>query len=339
MKLHGMLATGIVAIALVTAGCKSSAKKSDATLVEGTTPGKPVKPVVDGERLNSVVMLVGNRPLTDIDYEEGLELVKLFKQGKTSTKEVEEFLVEKSIVEQVAEEESIVVSDERLDHEVERRREMARESSEERFRGRIEHDTGVSFRSWRESLRYQLIRQQIVQIKVTIPQPDEREVEAFYKKNASRVGVELLFREIVFPAAASISAEREIEALARRVHGQVAANPAGFGEAARALPENVSSYRAGGGLRMWTPIDEVAREDRILAGILYNMPQGSVSPVFRDASNRYRIVRLEGKRPVSLERIREMIRTQLFYEKADDSFARWLEEKKKNMVVRRLPKA
>jgi putative peptidyl-prolyl cis-trans isomerase len=293
------------------------------------------KSTVEGERINSVRLLVGTRPITDIDYEDGSALVKLFRQGRATPKEVENFLIEKSIVDQVAEEESIVVSDERIDNEIKRRMEMAKETDEEAFKARIERETQVSFRLWKESLRYQMVRQQIVQIKVTIPQPDEKEVEKFYKQNAHRVGVELLFREIVFPVAPTIAAEREIDKRARQVHSQVSANPASFGDVARSLPENVSAFKAGGGIRLWIPIDDLAREDRVLAGMLYNLPQGAVSPVFRDSTNRYRIVLLEGKRPVSLEKIREMIRMQLFYDKADESFERWIEERKRNLVIRK----
>ena len=293
------------------------------------------KSTVEGERINSVRLLVGTRPITDIDYEDGAALVKLFRQGRATPKEVENFLIEKSIVDQVADEESIVVSDERIDNEIKRRMEMAKETDEEAFKARIERETQVSFRLWKESLRYQMVRQQIVQIKVTIPQPDEKEVEKFYRQNAHRVGVELLFREIVFPVAPTIAAEREIDKRARQVHSQVSANPASFGDVARSLPENVSPFKAGGGIRLWIPIDDLAREDRVLAGMLYNLPQGAVSPVFRDSTNRYRIVLLEGKRPVSLEKIREMIRMQLFYDKADESFERWIEERKRNLVIRK----
>lgn len=293
------------------------------------------KSTVEGERINSVRLLVGTRPITDIDYEDGSALVKLFRRGRATPKEVENFLIEKSIVDQVAEEESIVISDERIDNEIKRRMEMAKETEEEAFRERIERETQVPFRLWKESLRYQMLRQQILQIKVTIPQPDEKEIEKFYKENAHRVGVELLFREIVFPVAPTIAAEREIDRRARQVHSQVSANPASFGDVARSLPENVSPFKAGGGIRLWIPIDELAREDRILAGVLYNLSRGAVSPVFRDSTNRYRIVLLEGRRPVSLEKIREMIRMQLFYAKADESFERWIEERKRNLVIRK----
>jgi putative peptidyl-prolyl cis-trans isomerase len=293
------------------------------------------KSTVKGETINSVRLLVGTAAITDIDYEDGAALAKLFRQGRTTPAEIENFLIEKAIVDQVAEEESIVVSEERVQNEIRRRMEMAKETDEEAFRERIELETQLPFRLWKESLRYQMVRQQIVQIKVTIPQPDEKEVEAFYKKNAHRVGVELLFREIVFPEAPTIAAEREIDKRARQVHAQVLANPASFGDVARSLPENVSPFKAGGGIRLWVPIDDLAREDRVLAGILYNLSPGAVSPVFRDAANRYRIVLLEGKRPVSIDRVREMIRMQLFYDKADESFARWIEERRRNLVIRK----
>lgn len=289
----------------------------------------------EGEIINSVRLIVGTKPITDLDFEDGAALVKLFRPGRVTQKEVEEFLIEKSIVDQVAEEESVIVSEERIDKEIKRRMEMARETDEQAFRERIERETHVPFRLWKESLRYQLVRQQIVQIKVTIPQPDEREVEEFYRKNAHRVGVELLFREIVFPKAPTIAAERKINNRAHQVHARVSANPASFAEVARSLPENVSPFKAGGGIRLWVPIDELAREDRILAGMLYRLQPGTVSPVFRDGSNRYRIVLLEGKRPVSLDRVREMIRMQLFYEKADESFARWIAEKRRQLVIRK----
>lgn len=325
-KLSKVIMVGITFLSLTY--CSSANKKTDVATFD--------KSKIEGERINGVKVLVGTRPITDIDFEDGRSLVQLFRPGKITTKEIEDFLIEKSIVDQVADEESIVVGQERIDNEISRRMEMARETSEAAFKERIERESKVPFRLWQESLRYQMVRQQIVQIKVTIPQPDEKEIEDFYKKNANRVGVELLFREIVFPPTNSIAAEREIEAKARQIANQVMQNPASFSDVARSLPENVSAYKAGGGIRLWIPIDELAKEDRVLAGMLYNMAPGTVSPVFRDANQRYRIVRLEGKRPVSIEKIREMIRAQLFYEKADESFERWIEEKKRNLVIRRV---
>ncbi|MBW7857986.1 MAG: hypothetical protein H3C43_06810, partial [Leptonema sp. (in: Bacteria)] len=210
--------SGLIFLSL--AYCSSSVKKAEVLKLD--------KAKVDGEKINGVKLLVGTRPITDIDFEEGSSLVQLFKPGKVTAKQVEDFLVEKSIVDQVAEEESIVVGQERIDSEISRRMEMARETSEAAFKERIERESKVPFRLWQESLRYQMVRQQIVQIKVTIPQPDEKEIEDFYKKNANRVGVELLFREIVFPPTTSIAAAREIESKARQVANQVMQNPASF---------------------------------------------------------------------------------------------------------------
>ncbi len=289
-----------------------------------------------GEELNYVYMIVGKKSITKYEVD------KISKQAEFSSKienrkiSTEDFLIEKLIVEQVAEEESIIVNDERLRNEIEKRRVASNVKTTEEFKTIIEKETGLSFELWKEVLRYQLLKQQIIQIRIPIPQPKEKEIEDFYNKNKNQIGIEILFREIVFPKTFSISAEKEIYEVAKKVHDQLTKNPEDFSNIAKNTKENVSLYKSGGGIRLWTPITDIAREDPVLAGAVFRLPVGMISPIFKNQNQQYVIVKVEGRRPIPIEKVRELIQMKLFYDKAEESFQNWIQQKKREMIIKKI---
>ena len=105
---------------------------------------------------------------------------------------------------------------------------------------------------------------------------------------------------------------------------------------ARTLPENVAPYKFAGGLRNWEEIQAIAEEDRILAGVLYNMQPGQLSQIFRDQAGRYRIVYLQAKRPIPLDEVRALIERRLYMDQADKAFDEWMKKQKEDLTIQRL---
>ncbi|MCS7205165.1 MAG: peptidyl-prolyl cis-trans isomerase [Leptospiraceae bacterium] len=289
-----------------------------------------------GEKLNTIVYVVGKKAITQYDIERVKKLVNFINKTEYRNQTPESFLIEKAIIEQIAEEEVIIVNDERLRTEIEKRRQNANFPTLDEFKAFVEKETQLSFEEWKEVLRYQILKQILLQIKVSIPQPEEREIEEFYKKHQKQIGLEVLYREIIFPRTNTIAEEKRIFDIAKEVHNQITKNPQSFPEVARNLPENVSRFRFGGGLRFWTSITDVASEDPIIAGAIYNLPVGSISPIFKNQFGQYTILKIEGKRPTPIEKVREIIRMRLFYEKSEESFQQWLNEQKQKYVIQKL---
>ncbi|MBE7437660.1 MAG: hypothetical protein HS115_04325 [Spirochaetales bacterium] len=293
-------------------------------------------PALPGEPFLTVRYIVGETAITDRD----IESIALHFKGTARQRQEKsvQMLIERAIIDREARNESIIVSDARLEHEINQRMQMAGISSEEAFRKSIERDTGMDFKLWKDELRYILIRQQLVQIKLNVPRPEDSEVETFYRKNRHRIGEEVRFREILLrPSSGSLDEERRISSIARETQRALRGNPALFSGVARTLADNSSPRRAAGGLYDYMAIHEVAEKDRVIAAVLHTLRRGQVSEVFRDRRGNYVILYLENKRPVPIDRIRELIRNRLYFEKEQEVFSAFLEERKKETVIREVP--
>lgn len=289
-----------------------------------------------GESFLTVRYIVGETAITDRDIE---SVARHFKGTARQRQEKSvQMLIERAIIDREARAESIIVSEARLEHEINQRMQMAGISSEEAFRKSIERDSGMDFKLWKDELRYVLIRQQLVQIKLNVPRPEDAEVESFYRKNRSKIGEEVRFREILLrPSSGSLEEERRISTIARETQRALRGNPALFSGVARTLGDNVSPRRGAGGLYDFMAIHEVAEKDRVIAAVLHTLRTGQVSEVFRDRRGNYVILYLESKRPVPIDRIRELIRSRLYFEKEQEVFSAFLEERKKETVIREVP--
>ena len=289
-----------------------------------------------GEQVNSIYMVVGKKAITKIDMERMTKVVGFISKVENRKINSEDFLIEMLIIEQVAEQESIIVNEERINNEIEKRRIAANLKTVDEFKNIIEKETGLPFDLWKDVLRYQLLKQLIIQIQISVPQPTDKEIEDFYNKHRKDIGIEVLYREIVFPKTYTIKDEKNIYEIVKSTYNQIQSNPNGFAEIAKNLKENVSPYKAGGGIRLWTPIVDIAREDQAVAGALFQLPVGSISPIFKNQSGQYVILKIEGKRPIPLEKVQELIRSRLYYDKAEEAFQNWLEQKKRNLIIKKI---
>jgi putative peptidyl-prolyl cis-trans isomerase len=292
------------------------------------------KPVVV---VNKVRFIVGESAVTELDIRNRMNHIRASKAplGKmTLEKAAISELITIAIVDREAAKESVIISDSRIDNEIRQRMELAGITDMDRFKKDVEKETGLSFSDWKEYMRYQLKKRQLIQISIAVPPPEDREVKAFYNKNKAQIGVEIAYREIILrPRDGSIAEESRVSSLAKNLQSQISRNPGQFGEIAKTTPDNVSPLKSAGGYRTATPIHEIAARDRMLAGMLYNMRVKTVSSVFRDSMNRYMIVLVEEKRPVSLEKVEDNIRNRLYYEKLEKSFDSWVEKKKTEIHV------
>ena len=304
---------------------------------EGAPPEQT--PTDPGEMLNRIVMIVGDRPVTELDIEGAMEGVRAGRSGnrKRGTRAEDQALddlVVRSIVEREAEKESIIISDTRIQNEIDRRKELSGINSDKVFRQEVEKNTGMAFEVWIDDMRFQLKKRHLIQLMVSVPRPSDAEVERFYRQNRNKIGVEVSFREMILrPKNSSIQEERRISNLAKDLRKKVASNPNNFASLARNTPENVSPLRYRGGLQPYTGIQEVAARHQMLAGLLFSMRNGEVSGVYRDPNGNYLFAQLLGKRPVPLDSVGEMIRQRLYFEKEEEAFDTWIDSKMKEISI------
>lgn len=289
----------------------------------------------NGVILNRVRMVVGSISITQIDVENQMAQLRQSNRPPRNLEQAAlDRLITRAIVNMEAERESIIVSEARMENEIRRRQQATGIADQVEFQKTVARQTGSTFEIWVDDLRFEIIKRQLVQVKLTVPQPDEREVERFYRKNRNKVGTEIRYREMLFaPKNASIAEEQRVSNLAKQAHGRISANPRAFATIARSSPDNVSPLKAFGGLQDYLPIQEIAARDQILAGILFNYGAGQVPRPFRTSGNRYMVVYIEGKRPIPLAKVREQIRQRLYFDRENEVFDRWLEKRRKQVAI------
>ncbi len=288
-----------------------------------------------GEAVNRVRYVVGEVAITEVDIQKMAEILRQTREGGPNPeRKAVDVLVERAIVNMEAERESIIVSAERMENEIRRRQLASGAETLEDFRKNVERQTGASFEAWVDQLRFEIIKRQLIQIKLTVEQPGEDEVEKFYRQHRSQVGIEVRYREMIFvPRSGSIEEEARVSRLAQQAHDRVRSNPSSFGDIARSIPENVSPLRGLGGLQDYIPIQSVAERDVTLAGVLFNASPGMTPRPFRISGNRYMVVRVEGKRPVPLSRVRDQIRQRLYFDKENEAFEKWMAKRRKEIAI------
>lgn len=297
-------------------------------------------PVDDGSVIvNRVRIVVGEEAITDLDLRQAGDKLRRANRlrGRSPEAAAADFLIERAIVEMEARRESILVSEERMQNEMKRRMQFAGIVREEDFRVRVERESGLPWDVWQDDLRYEIIKRQLIQVKITVPQASEAEIEQFYRRNRERVGFEVRYREIIFaPRDSSIAEESRVSQQASAAYNRAASAPGSFGALAQTIEGNVSPLRTVGGLNDYVGIQDLAERDQNLAGILFNTAPGSVSRPFRDARGRYVIIMVEARRPVPLEKIRDLIRDRLYFEKEGEAFEEWIARRKREVAVQRL---
>ena len=291
-----------------------------------------------GVIVNQGIYRVGKQIITQEDLKNMVNRLRNMKTKGDLEKKAIDTLIERSLVFAVAEEEAIIVTDERIENEIARQSQF-QGISKAQFRKKIEKELSLPFEEWSKELRYKLIKRQLAQLHLRIPPPSEDEIKRFYRKNRKRIGLEFRYREMVFiPQNGSVAEERRISQTAQSIADKLQAAPKSFANLAKTSPHNNSRYKYRGGLRFYQSIHEIATRNRILATVLFSHSKGEISRPFRDSLNRYVIVKVENKRFIPLKKVRHLILAQLYGKKEDAAFSKWIQKKRKGTAIVSLTK-
>jgi len=296
--------------------------------------------VFSAESLNKILAIVKNISITQIDYEHGEEKYKKLSKflpkvnHRASMKtQVLDFLIARAIVDITAEEESIQVTEKRIETEIEKRMEVMGIKDRATFEKNIQSQTGMNFDMWISELPYQIKKGQLLQVRVNTKLPSDKEIQEWYNANKNKVGFEVKFREIaLIPPKNSLEEETKISKEITSIRNETLKDPGAFKLIASG-PRNQSNYRANGGLVDWIPAFELYKLNKIAATIAMGLQEGRVSDVFRDERKRYCIIKLEGKRPTPLELVKKGIQNMLYRDKEEDSFDGWILSRRREMSI------
>lgn len=288
---------------------------------------------IAGEQVNSVIALIGGVPITQIDFDRGLKDFKSRKgvkveKGRDVPSQVLDLLISRTIVKLSAEEESIVVSDKRVDEALASEISKRGLSSEKQFAEAVKKSLGISLAQYKEEMRRQLVTQQVMQLKVNVPPPSQDQIEDWYASNKSKLGNEYLFRLIFMPLRNKSTAE-EIR-INKAMESAKKLAKTNFAAAAKKYSSHPSKAR--GGLSSWTRLDELAMFDRVLAGAVQNSRRGQVSQVFVGERGYY-IVKVERSRRVTLDSVIPQIQTLLYAQNEQIAFVKWVKKERRRIAV------
>ncbi|MCS6984337.1 MAG: SurA N-terminal domain-containing protein [Leptospiraceae bacterium] len=290
-------------------------------------------PLAAWEILNEVVAVVGNEPITYIDLQNEM---KNFKARKFTKKEdqrnlesqVLDLLIGRQIVELVAQEESITVSPERVEQMLQKEMEIRQVSSKEELRKLIEKETGLSFEDYKKELARQIKTQQVIQLRVTVPNPTSNQIEEWYRLNKNKLGKKYIFRMVAMPFRRDN--ELQVSKLMSQAHSEVRKKKNSFAQVAAKYSQHPSKNR--GGLMGPYRLDEIARMDTVLAAAVNNTPVGQLSQVFV-GNGYYYFIQVEATKDISLDEIYEQVRSLLYSQNEQLAFLDWVQKERKRVAV------
>lgn len=293
------------------------------------------------ESLNKIIATVGNQSISELDFDDAQDkyqrLTKYLKNEdmrKSLRTRIIDFLIDRAVVDSIAEDESIQVNEKRLESEIEKRMEFMGITSRKQFEKAVESSSGMSYELWYTELPYQIKKTQLMQYKVPNSPPSDKDIRAWYAQNREKVGFEVQYRQIaISPNNDSISEESRIHKEASEIKKNVLSDPASFGLIAGSPRNSDANLRARKGLMDWVSSFELYKTNRSVAVALSTVPVGSISEVFRDERKRYCIVKVEGKRPTPLDNVRQGIINLLSREKEDENFIKWVRESRSTVPI------
>lgn len=282
--------------------------------------------------LVDVVAVVANAPITSIDLAQEVERMQKRKvpiKDKRSIKShALDALIGRAIIDVIAREESVTISPERINNAIKKEMDMRGILREEEFKKVIKRELGLEFEDYKEELVRQLKTQQVMQLRVSVPNPTPSQVEEWYRQNKNRVGKKYTFRLIYIPVAGN---ELKVSQQMKAARAMGASSSAGFAKAAEQFSAHPS--KKNGGLIVDLRLDQIAQIDPVLAGAINGTPVGTTSQVFVGANGGYYCVRVESARAISLDEVYDNVRAILYSQNEQIEYARWLKEQRKKVAV------
>lgn len=282
--------------------------------------------------LADVVAVVANAPITNIDLTQEIERMQKRKapvKDKRSLKShALDNLIGQAIIDVIAREESVTISPERINNAIKKEMDMRGILREDDFKKIVKRDMGMDFETYKEELARQLKTQQVMQLRVSVPNPTPSQVEEWYRQNKNRVGKKYTFRMIFIPVAGN---ELKVSNQMKAARAMGASSSAGFAKAAAQYSAHASKAR--GGLMVDLRLDQIAQIDPILAGAVNGTPMGTTSQIFVGANGGYYCVRVESARAIGLDEVYDNVRAILYSQNEQIEYARWLKEQRKKVAV------
>lgn len=235
----------------------------------------------------------------------------------------------KNLIIQIAERESIFVTDERVNNEINKMMEQSGIKKIEDFVARIEKSGKITFAEYKEQLRIKLLTDLIMTIAVNYTPPTLKEAKDFYNKNKNSpefLQVNTKHILIMPKRMGDFKEEKAANQLAEQLVGRINKGES-FDSLAAKYSQDPGSAKAGGNIG-WRLLLELDPE---YANGVYQMQTGSVAIV--KSGYGYHVVKLLGKKVSTFQDIEDMIYGVLSNQSRGAQFQKWLRNQRKMSQV------
>lgn len=290
--------------------------------------------VFSWELIDRVIAVVNDTPIIESEVLGKFKRLQNFKKISKNKYSFEisrilDRFIEDVIVEQIANEESIIVSDKKVDNQIEKIMKQLNISSMQEFKNNVESKEKISFEEYREELKISIMREQVISIAIGISPPSRSEALEWYKKNKEKVGYQFNIRQILIRLKdRSIAEERRVNDLIKGLRDRIMAGES-FESVARSYSEDASAKK--GGDMGWVNLAEI--DPYLATQIFYLKRPGQISQVIKSAYG-YHLVKMLDRRVMPFEEIQEKIYYLLYQQKMATQYQKWITQKKRESEIR-----
>ncbi len=285
------------------------------------------------EQINRLIATVGPIGVTAIDLQDEIKIIRNSRLRIPKSKSITHFalnsLIEQAIVQYAAEEESIIITDAKIDNAIQKEMEAKGIQNKEDLKRKLKRKLSVTLEDYRENIRQKILRQQVAQQKIKLFPPSDNEIKKFYRTNIQKIGYKYYYRLISIPfKPGDTKDELRANKLIAKAKQVARTN---FAKAARMYSRH--SSRKNGGLIGWQSLAEIALINPKLPGLVQQSSLRKVSDEY-PLGNAYFIVIVEKKRRPQLSELTDTITNLIYSEKQKKKFKNWLVKEKRRLAVK-----
>ena len=285
------------------------------------------------DTIANVVAVVGNIPITNFDLANETAALKKRRGWRKDKRDIKsqvlDLLISRAIVDFIAQQESVTVSQERVENHI--KKEMGRMGikNEKTYWNLIYQRTRLRPGDYKRETKRRLKTQQVVQLRVSVPNPTPSQIQEYYKIRGKReFPPKVLVRMVRMRyKKGNTKDEYRVSKLCRSAHAMARRNFAG---AAKKYSDDGSKGR--GGLLGWQHLHELAGIDPILAGAVNNTRTGTMTQRFNGDGACY-FAKVESRKAVPIDDVYEIVRAKLYAQNEEAAFAQWVKQQRKRVSV------
>jgi len=290
--------------------------------------------VFSDDLLNEVVAVVADRPITTIDLALKKRQLKREKGRKKDHRGLDsqalDLLIKREIVYIVGEEESISIKDRQVEDIIRNELKARGLKNMKSLAKAIRKEKGLDLDEYKTVIKLQLITSQILNLRIKVPSPTEKQIKKWYRKNKKALGNKYKLRIIQKRYRKGDPAdELRVNKIISKANVLAQQN---FSKAASKFSDHPSKRK--GGRLGWMRLDELVQKvDPFVANKVYMMKRPGNSGVFVGEKGYY-IIKIDKVTPIKISEIRDRIIMIISQETRQVAFEKWVKDERKNISVK-----